>query len=763
MTKIYLFFAFSILIIFLSLALPREVTAYGCAYPECLDDEFCDEVSCEPASCSDCLPPADCSGAPDPCAGFSGGYCCTGGGGDICAGDACVGVPYACVNGRWEVTNPSGECTTACGTGCHNDCSNPPCGDFSWKTRDLNYADGYCCGYGADACPGDACVGVPYRCVNGNWELVSPPGGSGDSGECTTSCINCRNGGGGTPTPTPTPSPTPTLTPTPTPTCPTVPGMVGPDCSCPVTGPLTYVPLEGPAARVTFQGVGNFIDAPPEANCSSGKGEWVSVTWQASFSIENLESIFAKYISDYNEGEFQDSSLAHQQSNLLGLSSSQWNNYNGPSQKLTPKIIFNQQFGALSGLKLNYVRYVLDKQNRRDAQFTYTDLSGQGPALTIKQLVGQYGFPNPPSDPAQDPNWQAAWGRYWDKIPIAANDKAWGELLGPQAWTFLDKWGNLGALCAIAPKTPIIIPEYFRTNLTSALLNQLLMPKTAQSPLSWQNSQGTVSGAETSAALNHDAGAACHVSPASQAPSEQTKVLLPTTLLASSNPNFSPGGQGEVLAALDIDHSFCQKPQADPGLGDKYCMPQKPMVVGPRTDEIFVCATEVKNCPAVPSGPCTPGDYWARCVEGCDYGGQEEVFQCNAAGTSYDYAYPQLNPSCCGYTCPVTYIPGSRTIDIPISVVLGVPYLESVWNKSTSYQDNKQSGYWGFFTPSVDTGPLFNQTPYEKHGQTPDPNNYQGSAVGAQFLPPAVGLAYPDFIAGVKNAENWVREVLWPF
>ncbi|MDZ4246099.1 MAG: hypothetical protein U1D67_03160, partial [Dehalococcoidia bacterium] len=345
-------------------------------------------------------------------------------------------------------------------------------------------------------------------------------------------------------------------------------------------------------------------DPPEGVECASGKGQYSTVTWQGSFSIKELESIFAKYIADYSEGEFQDPTLKHQRENMINLTSAEWNNYNGPAQKLTPKIIFNQEFGALSGLKIKYVNYAIDpkKVTRQDTQFTYTDIYGQVPPPfteppTIAQLVAQYGFPQPPPATSEE-DWKNTWGRFWDKIPIVPNDLVWGKI---SAMAYgLDIEGNPMPLCAVPYLgLDIVVPEYFRTNLISAQLNQLLLPQIAQSPLAEGPSQKSLA--------QGDFNSGCRL-PAQKSGSHSIgSCSITADLLASNKTNVTvknPVSQsdGKVLAEVDMAHDPCQvPPDSDPGSGRKYCLPEKIPIDPPVTYEIFVCST--RSCPTCPLVP----------------------------------------------------------------------------------------------------------------------------------------------------------------
>lgn len=241
-------------------------------------------------------------------------------------------------------------------------------------------------------------------------------------------------------------------------------------------------------------------------------------------------------------------------------------------------------------------------------------------------------------------------------------------------------------------------------------------------------------------------------------------------MLAATQTNFSPAGDVlDMTTIINEDHSGCHlTPPADQGDGDQFCMPDRISIISNNTNSrVFVCANSSTTslCPGPPSGSCTPGEFYTQCLEGCPSGGIEEVWQCTADG---EWGRPpgytsQLNPACCGYTCSssTTYTPGQKTVDIPIDMTVFVPYLKSIWNKSTSDLENKKTGFWGFFTPAVETGVILNQVQYEKHGETPN-LDYESLGGNATFVPPTETVAYPDFIAGVKNAGDWVRRSLWP-
>jgi len=204
-------------------------------------------------------------------------------------------------------------------------------------------------------------------------------------------------------------------------------------------------------------------------------GTQVTVTLDTSFTVDfsKLQAIFGTPNSNYLEGRFQDQS--HQTIDLTSLKSSDFNKYHGPGQKAAPKAMTDQ-------LRVKYVDYVYNKPELAESVNTYADTKGVDPK-TVYDLVNQFGLPNPP-DPSDDrTTWLATWGRYWEKIPTAYSEFYTGELQfrlasGQETFTKIKN----GEICPPPIRTiKFVMPDFFRTTATSGQLNQVVVPKAAQS------------------------------------------------------------------------------------------------------------------------------------------------------------------------------------------------------------------------------------------------------------------------------------------
>ncbi len=206
---------------------------------------------------------------------------------------------------------------------------------------------------------------------------------------------------------------------------------------------------------------------PYEVTGKIGDTPHIEQDVQIDVDFSALESLFAKSNSDSIESNSQDPS--HQQENLLGLSSPQFNSYFGPGQKIEPRIMVDQ-------LRQKYIDYVYKKPTLPEASSKYTDINGKNPK-TVYDLYNQFGTPKPPSDGGSQDNWVQTWGQYWDKIPTAVNEFFYGKLTFPVSYK-TNKCPQ--------PNSRIIyfvMPEFYRTASLTNQLNLVLVPKAAQSTI----------------------------------------------------------------------------------------------------------------------------------------------------------------------------------------------------------------------------------------------------------------------------------------
>lgn len=209
-----------------------------------------------------------------------------------------------------------------------------------------------------------------------------------------------------------------------------------------------------------------------------------SFTFRVDFS--QLQSVFGGTNSNYLEGNFQNET--HLQKNILGLKSQDFNEYYKGLQKLTPKVVIDEQ-------KVNYVKAITgtsddpkkDKHTLPEAANKYTDIRGQGDPKTVYDLVAEYGQPNPPQANASDEEksaWENTWGKYWPKIPTAYSDFYKAEInFLPAAGDNIIFKVREGEYCPlpIDPKINFVMPDFYRTTAVSDQLNRLLIPIAAQS------------------------------------------------------------------------------------------------------------------------------------------------------------------------------------------------------------------------------------------------------------------------------------------
>ena len=219
-------------------------------------------------------------------------------------------------------------------------------------------------------------------------------------------------------------------------------------------------------------------------------GEEVDVTATATFTVDfsTLSAIFGPQNSNYLEGKFQDPE--HKSANVIGLSPSDFSKFNGPGQKAVPRAVLDE-------LRTKYVQYVNANPTLAESGDTFTDFEGKNPK-TIHDLVEAFGDPVPPSMGTNKDTWQEGWGKYWSKIPISysefyeayinfrAQHKAgFNRIVDPDSEENGDYISMVlrGALCPYPLDRTItfVMPEFFRTTAVSGQLNQIIVPKEAQS------------------------------------------------------------------------------------------------------------------------------------------------------------------------------------------------------------------------------------------------------------------------------------------
>ncbi|MCR4324716.1 MAG: hypothetical protein NUV69_03435 [Candidatus Curtissbacteria bacterium] len=185
--------------------------------------------------------------------------------------------------------------------------------------------------------------------------------------------------------------------------------------------------------------------------------------------FSKLQAVFAPENSDFGGGKFQDP--AHQLSDITSFNGEDLNNYHGPAQKLSDKILIDD-------LKIKYINYVSSEagHNLPEAETQISDIKGGDPR-TIFQMVTDFGHPKPVGE-TQDPN---TWGRYWEKIPTSYSEFHKGFINFKSAVGQKDiKRLEQGQCLFQSYKINITLPEHFRTAHISDQLNRLIVPLDTQ-------------------------------------------------------------------------------------------------------------------------------------------------------------------------------------------------------------------------------------------------------------------------------------------
>lgn len=584
-----------------------------------------------------------------------------------------------------------------------------------------------CCSCDPQICYNTSC-GVPWDCRTQGCPDPNPRCAiagcgtvkCGDDGSCYSDCGGCEAPPPPPPPPTPIPSPPP---PIPTPTPEPINYCAIQQRNPPQTeSPIIFYNLYD---SYTQQETGQF----PE--CRD-----VTVTWNWGGDIvlnnEDLSQMsFSRSVVDYLEGRFQDQD--HRQDNLFSLSSADFNQYTGRVVKLAPYLLTD-------GQRVNYVNAVLNTLPRLwEADFTYLDIYGQGPAKTISDLVAEYGLPNPPtasSSEAEKQAWQATWGRYWQKIPLSTNDQSQGTLSAP----YINQVSYPDQTSATCGFQTLTVPDNYRLTNVSAYLNQILLPKEAQFM-----TQGSFLGANIS---QKKVASNCslpsyqiNAAQENQAPKEDLHLVAnkaPEVLGESSPaPNLLAAvtrpSQTEPPAAASEQMTSCnlERPDSQEGAGNKICFNNWPgtTVVKTFTQTQNVCFPENYCEDCDPDDPLTPEDESQNC---------RDVL--------------------CPITIPVTF---DHQEEIGFKTLL--PYLENIWNKTTYSQEGK-SGFFAFFTPSFGGEVLVSKDDYSRHAATPVLLRFIDTTddrVGT-FTPQANEQLFPNYMAGVENSKNFVQNALWP-
>ncbi len=221
---------------------------------------------------------------------------------------------------------------------------------------------------------------------------------------------------------------------------------------------------------------------------------------QFTVNFSRLQALFGASNSNYAEGLFQDQN--HARVNLLGLTNSQLQAYQGVIQRTAPKVMTD-------ALRENYIKYIWEKPEIAESAIEFSDIAGTEPK-TIHDLVESFGGTPPQAPRAGEDKtiWNTTWGKYWEKIPTSYDEFYLGKLefrayFGQPVIEKL-KAGEPG-YCdkfSLMRSVEFPVPRFFRTAQTTGVLNQMMLPKIAQSE---QNNLiditgGVVASTKTSAA-----------------------------------------------------------------------------------------------------------------------------------------------------------------------------------------------------------------------------------------------------------------------
>ncbi len=422
-----------------------------------------------------------------------------------------------------------------------------------------------------------------------------------------------------------------------------------------------------------------------------GKDIPFSRTFTFTVDFSKLEAVFAENNSDYLEGKFQDQN--HQSANVMGLNSADLNNYFGSLQKMAPKYLINK-------LKFNYISYVLTvNPHIPEAASKITDINGNNPQ-TIYNLQQQFGWPTGwPDNFGTDQN-PETWGRYWSKIPTTYDEFYEGKLefrpiIGKQQ---KEQFLNKGICFLLDPfknrTITFVMPDLFRTAAVSGQLNQIILPKIAQS------SSNNLVFQEKQVFENQNSGLASLIEKcikfATQNPlTESIKKIIKLTLN-----NLNP-----IKNAYAIDFgSGCHlkiQNTAKPGSAPFCALPDGQAQPGECNGNI--CTFVIHFNHTIDSGYVN-----------------EQNFSCDPK----DPANPNASRKCKG---TVWIYPDFR-----------IPFLATVWNNSL-YSQEKKPGVYTLFTPQA--------------ASLKDKVDLPGKDNTAQFTDPK-----ENFIGGADCAKQFVRD-----
>lgn len=193
-------------------------------------------------------------------------------------------------------------------------------------------------------------------------------------------------------------------------------------------------------------------------------------------NFAELPAIFAGPNSNFLESRYQDP--LHNTAATTNLDPARFNAFHAPAQKAAPAYLIDD-------LKIKFISYLAQKPFGIDENSdTYTDANGQNPRTAASLIAAYGGSPQPPSHGGNQAAWQSTWGPYWDKIPTAVNEYFWAFIIFMPLFESQKEISNFEQtrVCGQMDRQVFFpMPSYFRTTSTSNQINQLFLPKVAQS------------------------------------------------------------------------------------------------------------------------------------------------------------------------------------------------------------------------------------------------------------------------------------------
>jgi len=274
--------------------------------------------------------------------------------------------------------------------------------------------------------------------------------------------------------------------------------------------------------------------------------------------FSELGALFGPTNSNYNEGKYQN--IDHKQENIAGADQVTISTFNGPGQKAGPQVMLDLQ-------RIKYVNYVWENSHLPEASDEITDTNGENPRRIYDMVVDFGGLPDtdpgsesptPPSFGGDKDEWQEGWGKYWGKIPTTYDEfyeayiafREESNSTGRHIQRVLDR-----EYCPdwLPQEITFVVPRYFRTTTTTGQLNQIIVPKVAQS----HNSNDLILGNKDGAFLDQF-----------RSSNGILGKIIDTCLKAFKNNPISNALKNVISSTLDlikpIPDAFAQSNQSDP-------------------------------------------------------------------------------------------------------------------------------------------------------------------------------------------------------